>query len=905
MKHESHESAKEEAGSAHPEEIHLAKKVSLEEAGTAIRMNLIIQLCLGAAALVLFIILRKKMPWMYCANSKQSTNHPAYSYTGLFNWIWPVFSISDSDLFALIGFDAFLFVETLKLLGIVFFILSALLFPLLGGYYAYFGGSEMEQMFMRLSLLSTPERKRSANAVLPGVAAWVVTLIIMYFLYMFYRRYIIMRQLHLRDRMFSKSIPSIRRLVNELSSTQEALDEIDLPSRSVLLYNLPDSVNSRHSLTNYLKYLSLGVEPIDCYVVNNAKALEKYTRQRMEVIYLLEREIQCLFLAMNALSITNRSIWQEIEGYNTEIDLISNAIAWEQQRRQEKRSTPTAQETQELVMRFFSSSFIETLAEYSRKIDPEKTRTHLATIHELNQIIERERIHAQSIDEKKRDGVFWKGDTLYDPYVIEKEQPLFFSLRSLLQAPSTYKDFVRSLPKKTHCGFITLSSAETANALRASLIGTGSFSCKATEAPAPREVMWNVLCDSEMHRMLRKLISSVITLIFIVFFALFVFFVSTLINIKTFNEIVKWINPELLSITDSVSFRKSFQAIILPSLYTFFLGLAPAALNAVCLFEGSNSQVGLQRNFGRKYSVFLFVNGFLALIFGTTVISLLIENKKESKSIFEMISGPVTSSSVFFFNILIQKTLSASIISLIEPRRIFARVCMNLLGGVKTRREEIEEIQPEKINFGYLYPQVFLMFPMVLIYTVICPVFFLFGTMYFFGQFAKYKVLFIYSHVSDLESGGSHWPLLCRSIFYSLITFQLVNIAHFVSLGEYVILFFIVPLLILTYGAFRSFHGIMQKRCNYLPSNSKELEESARFMYRILEARKEEIKQWKESAAVKKEVLNLSKSFKKSFSSYPYRDLALFPASCSATLPRWFCTTLQYLKEKGGPTYTL
>ncbi|KAI5186321.1 calcium permeable stress-gated cation channel [Nematocida homosporus] len=886
------------------ERMDIVNKISLSDADSAIKVNLLLQLGLGAGAFIGFVLLRKRMPWIYCANTKSSKTHPARMYQGILSWIIPVVTISDIEFFDLVGFDAFLFTETLKLLGMIFTVLAILLVPVLGAYYALFGGGKETQLLLRLSILRTKESGRSVNGIIPGISTWVVTLVVLYFLYMFYRKYIILRQLHLRDRSFSKSTPSIRRLAAEMHSVKKALNEIDLPSRSVLLRNLPSHIKNKDGLLDYLTMLNLGIAPEECHVVLNTKELERLLSRKREMIYCLEQEIQQQFIRINTLSLQNNFFAECVDNYDPDMDLISNAIQWGRRHKKDVKKVK-AESVQEMFQTFCSSPFLGHLAQFNPKIGADKIRDYMHTIESLSAAIDEERSRKMSqIEDKQLLLPDVAEKSLHDPYALEREKPIFFSFGSMLHVMRQYREFSSGFPKETRSAFVTFHNAEGANAMKMALIGTGTFSCKAVEAPPPEELIWPTLSDPEPARIVRQFAGSIVTFVFVVFFVFFVFLVSSLINLSTFDKIVSWINPDLQAITQTREFRASFHAIFVPSVYSLFLALAPSAINAICLFEGNISHTEFQKNFGRKYSLFLFMNGFLAFIFSTTLIAI-IDNKKAKQSVFESISVPVVVSSTFFLNTLIQKTFFGLMFTLLEPKRVFFRLVSHFLGGVRTRREEIEDIQPERINFGYYYPQVFLTFPMVLIYTVICPVFFILGAIHFMLSFLVYKSLFMYSHTSDLESGGGHWPMLCGSIFYALITFQVINIAHFLAMRQYVILLFVVPLVVITVGIGQSFNKIMKQRCNYLPNSAKELEEGANFMYKISLMRREVIKNWKESSQVEKVFLNLNHTKRSLFFTkepYIYKDLSLLPSSSAAILPNWFCTVLCYLQAEGDST---
>ncbi|KAI5181002.1 calcium permeable stress-gated cation channel [Nematocida sp. AWRm80] len=722
---------------------------------------------------------------------------------------------------------------------------------------------------------------------------------------MFYRKYVILRQLHLRDRSFSKSTSSIKRKADMARSVSKALSDIELPAKTVFIRNLPEFINGKDDLIEYLKLLGVGVNPVDAHVIINTKRLKSLVEKRKEAIFMLERELQLFFVTLNSLSIESDFFSKHVKDYDASMDLISNAIAWSKTV-QEPVEDQKTKEMRELVEASLEKPFLSVLQKINPGISPSNISARLEEIKALNASIDQERetnkktITTQAPLEESQMKSMIDTPKLHDVYDLDKEDPIFFSVRTLFYPYNLYKSFKQTIPLNARNGFVTMAKIEEANFLKMTFMGTGVFSCKALDAPPPDEIIWDNLTESDTTRLLKKIIGNIITVLFVCLFIGIVFMVSVLINMETFDKLVLKINPELQSITETPRFRNTFQGIVAPLVYSTFLSLAPMFLEMISMFEGSISLVSLQKSFGRKYSFFLFINGFLALMFSTTVISIL-QKDSDSVSLLAKISKPVVMSSVFFLNTLIQKSFTGLCLFLLEPNRILFKAFSYLLGGICTRREEVESIEPNRINFGYLYPQVFLVFPMIMIYAIISPVFILFGAIHFFGAFIVFKSLFLYSHVSDLESGGEHWPLLCSIIFYSMMTFQTVTIIHFVSIKQYLAIVLLLPLLLITYLLSKHFLSTMKKRCNYLPSSRHEQEKGSKFVHKLSITRKEEIKHWKESPMVEMDMILLSKRISPSHDEMPYlyKDLSLHPDSSFTILPNWFYVTLRYLKTNG------
>ncbi|EIJ87281.1 calcium permeable stress-gated cation channel [Nematocida parisii] len=875
-------------------------KPSLLDADNIIWFNFIFQAGLASFLFVLFIFCRKKLPWIYSINTKRCKQHPAAQYTGYFNWMIPIFTITDNDLFELIGFDAFLFIETLKLLGIIFLLLSIILVPALGTYYFFFAHSTQPlQLITKISILSLPTHPRYVNCIIPCICIWAISLVVIYFLYTFYRKYVILRQLHIRNRAFSKSTLAIKKTVDELQSLPAGINEINICSRTVLITNLPSFIQDKATLLRYLKILGVSSEPENAHVVTNTKDLEILINKKKEIILLIEYELLRFFILLNIMSTNTEFFAEHINNYDKSLDLISNATTWHKREREKKE---IGQDEIDFLMRnAFGGKFFSLLSTIQKTDVPLKIHEYLGTIklltEKIDEVRERSMREYTSLDEEPN----LLNPELHDPYGFYKNSTIFITTASLFYIRAAYNNFIKSIPGSARNGFVTFKNSSDANALKMTLIGSGAFSCHAEEAPPPDQIIWSSLNDTQVHRMLRRLISMILTVVFIGVFIVLVFFVSTLINISTLYAVINMINPQLYAIAGTSKFRSAFQGIIVPTVYSQFLAIAPIVLRWISIFEGSISWIELQKNFGKKYSVFLFFNGFLMIIFGSTIATLL-NSSKVRLDIVNLVSTPIVSSSIFFLNLLIHKALGGLMFELLDVPRLASWAIMYILGGVHTHRERTAQFQSNPINFGMLYPKIFLLFPMVLIYAILCPIFMVVGCLYFFGAFFVFKYLFIYSHASQLESGGEHWPSLFENIFYSLTVFQLLTLIYFASHKQYISLCMILPLIIITVSVWNGFSKLMSKNCHYLPNNESEYKESTDVIDELLKSRKKAILEWKESSVVKKDVYCpfKEKVLEKGEIPYVYKDLSFLPSASSIILPKWFVITLKYLSVNGS-----
>lgn len=915
------------SGEQGAKKIEFAEKPKLSEADEAIRLNLMIQIGITVGVFVLFTFLRPKVPWLYTPNTKGCSSHPAKGYTGRFNWIVPVLKTDDSVLLSVIGMDAFLFLQTLKLLFNIFSVLSVIVAPVLCLYYFFFArvkGSS-EQIILRMSLISEKDEIKMVNGLVPCVACYLITFFIMYMVYMFYRKYIILRQAYFRDASISFPTPTIKKMAKKLGSSEKALEVITLPSKSVLLRGLPSFLKSRDDLIKFVEVLDLG-KPVDAHVVDSTAKFDELSEKKKGAIRELERELQMFLIEMNRYSMRTDYFKNNFEGFDPDLDLISNAIIWtvsnkrgiggmgveqpgeggeggekgkgEGKEGEEGKGEGEGEETEEkkkereeameIVRKVLRTEF--TLCK--PKVEGvDSIALYIGRIEKISEQLRKDREEVKgevNADEIKRE------NALFDVYDVDKSTE-FLSLGRILKLKENYKDFSLGIPANTKTGFVTFEDKKTANMLKQTFIGSGAFSCKAVTAPPADEIIWSNLTETEPRRVARQLVGSFITVLFNIFFMAFVLLIVGVINVKSFETMVSLINKDLLTITQRPNFRKTFNGVVVPLVYNILLALAPIALEAICLFEGAFSYSELQKKFSVKYTVFLFINGFLALIFGSSFLTL--AQTTNSTELFSNIMELLSTSSIFFLNAIIQKALSGCLFILLSPSRLVAKFAGDVLGGVKTRREEINSKETEKMNFGSLYPPTFLVFPMALMYSIICPIFLVFGAMYFFGSYIVFKSQFLYSLKSQMESGGVYWPPSCNSMFWSLIAFQVATALQLVAIHAHLSAFLIVPLVIVTLAVGNGINTQFKRKSEYLPINKQEEKEGDRFIKEFLKRRQKDILEWKEETLLTYDSLEIKSTDETTDKTYPYRDISTHPDVSVAILPEWFAITMMYLKE--------
>jgi len=275
-----------------------------------ILINLGIQVITMSAILIFYFIFRKKAPWLYYPNSRLNKNHPGYHQENILNWIKPIITIKDTNLLSLIGLDGFMFLQTIKLLYRICFIFAIVVTPILS--YLYFTNSNgtdasdgnviTNDYFIRFSLKNVNSRYVHIYIIL---FSYIMTLTIFYLIYIYYKRYIVLRQIYLASPASMTSIIKLKELSARISPETPVLEFIDVQTRTVLVSRLPNGIHTDEECKNYIEELGMG-EVEKAVLVKDTRWLQELYEERNNMIQNLEKEINWTFDKMRGYYEKNR-----------------------------------------------------------------------------------------------------------------------------------------------------------------------------------------------------------------------------------------------------------------------------------------------------------------------------------------------------------------------------------------------------------------------------------------------------------------------------------------------------------------------------------------------------------------------------------------------------------------------
>lgn len=260
----------------------------------ALLTNLITQILTGAVLFFLFLFCRKRAPYVYYPNSENRKQHPCYAFTGVINWVEPLLTLEDAKLLGMVGLDSFMLLQTLKLLYRCFAILSIVYVPMLSLIYYFHHLSQKKSLFESVSIQGTESVFAYAVCL---ILMYATTFFMFYMIFIYYKRYVTLRQIYLVSPASLTSIEILKDLAKHLNSYENSIEFMNLSSRTVLLNRIPAYVKNDQDVFDFVNELGIG-EIKSAVLIQDTYFLTRLYEKRDIILQNIEKEINWAFLSM-------------------------------------------------------------------------------------------------------------------------------------------------------------------------------------------------------------------------------------------------------------------------------------------------------------------------------------------------------------------------------------------------------------------------------------------------------------------------------------------------------------------------------------------------------------------------------------------------------------------------------
>lgn len=821
--------------------------------------------------------------------------------------------MSDTSLLSLIGLDAFMFLQTVKLFFRLFFILSFLFFPLLST--LYFRSFRSPSILLSISSFHISSFRMCA---LHSFLVFLASFLIFYSVFIYYKRYVSLRQLFLASPASMTSVAKLKRLAHELPDNCTAMEYVDVKRRTVVLERLPSGIKQDKECIEYVEKLGIGkVE--DAVLIHNTYRLQKLYEERDRLVQEIEKEVhRAMWMMEEEYGLKSQQADEQHAGNQQHADgqqqagsqqhAVSNTdqgpVADKSKTKRAKlyndatRAVPPGDLSLDEKIRI-GNAFFDAAENFVKKHGSTTTlRFSLAKFKRNEAEIAQER---EQLNSERPEEVTLNVNVARSMFT-EWNDTSFFPLSSFVHPIRNSELLGLDIPGDRPRAFVTFADPRTAAVVSQSKIGTRLFSCTASPAPSPHDVIWKNITKNETLCYIFRIFSSVC---FVLLNIVFLYAVTRISNFLREPNVGH--NPIFKALRNYPRLFALYEGLIKPLVYNILLFFIPILISTLLNLEGIRSYSAIQARMMSMLSYFLFFNCFVALFVSSSFVEILNSLFKGKKKIDDILTQIQTESSgpaALFLNTIIQRLLVGNIMVLLKPAPFLFNFFIAPLIR-RTRRQAVELQFAPPVDFGTIVPNALLIFPMALVYSCIFPVILPFAALFYCFTYFVYKNEFVFASLNEFESGGLHWCLVARFVILSVIAFQFMAVLQFYLSGHPI---FILPLVVLVLGSFLFFFEIsllFEKSCSNYPLNEPEEEFLDRFTLRAVEEREKLLSSWTEKHNEKGDELVLAeaqKGLKNPRRSF-YRDPALASSSCRLMLPHGFYSVVRYLMDKHPAAY--
>ncbi|PQE12695.1 DUF221 domain-containing protein [Rutstroemia sp. NJR-2017a BBW] len=326
--------------------------------------------------------------------------------------------------------------------------------------------------------------------------------------------------------------------------------------------------------------------------------------------------------------------------------------------------------------------------------------------------------------------------------------------------------------KPTALAFVTMDSIPACQMAVQALLDPTPGQLVARPSPAPMDIVWTNTYLSRSSRMIRSWSITIFILLLTIIWLVPVAALAGLVSLCSIRQV--W--PELANILEDHDVLKALIQTGLPTLMFSLLNLAvPFLYDYLANMQGSISQGEVELSVISKNFYFTFFNVFVVFtVFGTasSFWPVLQETLKDTTKIAYSLATSIGNLSAFYTNFILLQSVGLLPFRLLE----FGSVSLYpiTLMGAKTPRDYAELVQPPIFKYGFYLPSALLIYILCIVYSI-QPAGYLvlfFGVAYFALGYYTYKYQLLYAMDHPQHATGGAWPMIVYRLLIGLGFFQ-------------------------------------------------------------------------------------------------------------------------------------
>jgi hypothetical protein len=172
-----------------------------------------------------------------------------------------------------------------------------------------------------------------------------------------------------------------------------------------------------------------------------------------------------------------------------------------------------------------------------------------------------------------------------------------------------------------------------------------------TDAPEPRQLLWNNLKIKFFQRQVRQFVVYVIVALAILFYMIPIGFISALTTLDNLKKLLPFVKP----VVNLKALRTVLEAFLPQIALIIFLALLPKFLLILSKAEGIPSVSHAVRAASGKYFYFTMLNVFIGVTVGGTLFSTLKTIEKNPNSVVTILANGLPGNATFFLTLVALK----------------------------------------------------------------------------------------------------------------------------------------------------------------------------------------------------------------------------------------------------------
>ncbi|KAK1829995.1 hypothetical protein QBC39DRAFT_120853 [Podospora conica] len=317
-------------------------------------------------------------------------------------------------------------------------------------------------------------------------------------------------------------------------------------------------------------------------------------------------------------------------------------------------------------------------------------------------------------------------------------------------------------------------------------------------APAPSDIVWRNTYAGRLGRRARSWTVTVFVGILSVLWLVPVAFLASVLSICTIEAVF----PSFGQSLREHEILRSLVQTGLPTIVVSLLNIAvPYLYDYLSYKQGMLSQGDIALSVVSKNFFFTFFNIFVIFtVFGavTSIATVLRQSLKDSTLIALTLARQIKRLSVFYTNFIMLQGIGLFPFRLLEFGSVALYPILRL--GAKTPRDFAQILEPPMFYYGFYLPTALLVFILCLVYSALPKGYLVLGlgTLYFSLGYFTYKYQLLYAMDQPQHATGGAWRMICYRIMLGLVVFQLTMSGYLALQSAFTVALLVLPLLVAT-----------------------------------------------------------------------------------------------------------